>query len=126
MFMNRFKGMAAAAMSRSAYLPREQTDPDAPLDYAKVLKFFMNPDTTCIHTRQLALLKKICRNNYDGYKVTSLPYIAQLLDHAHERANENQVCMICILVVTSSTWQRNALHVHPRSIRPFSSHTSPP
>lgn len=79
------------AEASSGYLPMSHTDPYAPIDYPKLLRFFTNPDTSSIHSRQIALLKKVCRHNYAGYKVPELSYIAQLLEMAQERAVDNQV-----------------------------------
>jgi hypothetical protein len=55
------------------------------VDYPRILTFFENPDTADQHARQLALLKKVCRHNPDGFPLADLGYLSALLYLAHQR-----------------------------------------
>ena len=61
-------------------------NPDSsPLDYSKIIRLFLHPDTSSLYDRQVAQLRRVARHNASGYQMSDLPHMSSLLLLSYDR-----------------------------------------
>jgi len=75
-------------------LPKRKTDLNKQLNYEKIIKLFTNKHSKDLHERQIAVVKRVCRHNPEGFKICELHFIQEVITLVNAKVAEGHSAFV--------------------------------